>query len=309
VEKESLLVKYRPSTLDEIYGQDSAVTSIKNLLDRRCIPHAFIFSGGSGVGKTSIARIVADYIGADKIEVDAASNSGIDAMKDIVSQCLYKPVFGGHGRKFLIIDEAHRLSRQAFESLLKIVEEPPDHLYFAFCTTEFDKIPISIKTRCAKIKLLDVKHDVLMDLLRTVSDIEGFSVSDEVLGAIAQGSYGSARMALSILSTAHGSKSSKDVEMFILKEEYESNLMGLVNIIMGGGGWKEIQEVYISLSDEDIEKSVYVISEILINKMKKTTIEKGVLRLHYLLESLHSIPMDIPNKTKLCLFLGRSIVG
>lgn len=305
---ESLLTKYRPTFLDQVYGQDDAVRSIEALLRSDSMPHSFMFSGIPGVGKTSLARIIGTCLDAEIIEIDAASNSGVDSMKSIIAQCLYKPIFGGFSNKLLIIDEAQRLSKQALESSLKIIEEPPSHLFFAFCTTEPEKILKSIQSRCVKIQLKPVRSQDIIDLLKTVADIEGYTIAPDILETIAICSEGSPRMALSLLAVAWNAKTPKDVESFALQESQRSDLMNLANLILQGGSWKDIQSIYNSLSEDDVERGIYVIGETLFNAYRKASNTKEAIRLHQMLESLWSLPVEMPNKVRLGLFLGRIVL-
>jgi len=132
-ESQDFHIKYRPASLDEVLGQDAVVKSLETLFKKKDMPHAFLFTGGSGCGKTTLAMIVADQVGCEGAqieEIDAATHTGIDDWREIAKQLQYAG-FGNNSRKFVIVDECHQLSKSSWNSLLKIIEEPPAHVFFA----------------------------------------------------------------------------------------------------------------------------------------------------------------------------------
>lgn len=186
-------------------GQDAVVKSLKTSLADKARPHSFLFTGDSGTGKTTLARIVAAQLGVEPnnlIEIDAATNNGIEVMRDIMGPLRYHG-FGETPNKAVILDEAHMLTKQAWASLLKSVEEPPPHVFFMFCTTDAGKVPENIATRCLRYSLKLLPHDDLMDLLEGVCDDEGLKTDQKILSLIAQSCNGSPRMALVMLATVH----------------------------------------------------------------------------------------------------------
>ena len=177
VVEEPLHIKYRPRSLQDVRGQDAVVDSLTTALKKSTRPHSFIFTGPSGCGKTTLARILAEKFGCSPqnvIEIDAATNNGIDSMREVTSTLRYNG-FGDTPNKAIIIDECHALSKAAWQSLLKSVEEPPAHVFFFFCTTENGKVPETINTRCQSYFLKPLRFDDLMDLLEFVVDEEALA--------------------------------------------------------------------------------------------------------------------------------------
>ena len=231
----SLHTKYRPTTLDEVVGQDhikeglaAAMAAGKN--------QTFLFEGPSGTGKTTLARLVAAQMGCTNIrEIDAATHTGVDAMRTVAEGAGFMSMDGG--KKAFIVDECHRLSKQAWESLLKDIEEPPEGVFWFFCTTEGNKILKTVRTRCMTYTLKDVPWRKLLGLVSDVAKREGLTVPDEILDVCAEEADGSPRQALVNLATvAHcttesdaraalnrlaGDKEAFDLARLIMKKEYK----------------------------------------------------------------------------------------
>ncbi|UXO93780.1 putative DNA polymerase III subunit gamma and tau [Pseudanabaena phage Pan1] len=197
---ETLHTKYRPTTLEDVVGQDHIKAGLAAVLAEGK-QQAFLFEGPSGTGKTTLARICAKALGAveDIIEVDAASNTGVDDMRNVSSRAYYASLDGG--AKAFIIDECHRLSKQAWESLLKAIEEPPPGVFWFFCTTEGNKVLPTIRTRCVTYTLKEVAYRPLLKLLSRVAEAEGIDVPEAVLDVAAAEANGSPRQALVNLTT------------------------------------------------------------------------------------------------------------
>ncbi len=220
--------KYRPSTFEDMIGQDAMVTTLKNAFAAGRVAHAFMMTGVRGIGKTTTARLLARALNyesdtvngpsveladlgkhcelimasshMDVLEMDAASRTGVENMREMLDGVRYAPATARY--KVYIIDEVHMLSTGAFNALLKTLEEPPDHAKFIFATTEIRKVPITVLSRCQRFDLRRVDAAVLAKHLRGICDKENVAISDEGLAMIARAAEGSVRDGLSLLDQA-----------------------------------------------------------------------------------------------------------
>ena len=218
---QALYRKFRPQEFDDVKGQDHIVTTLKNQIKADRIGHAYLFCGTRGTGKTTIAKIFAKAVNCEHpvdgspcgecptcraiaagnsmnvIEIDAASNNGVDNIRQIREEVEYRPTEGKY--KVYIIDEVHMLSIGAFNALLKTLEEPPAYVIFILATTEAHKIPITILSRCQRYDFRRISIDTITARLRELMDAEQVTVEDRALRYIAKAGDGSMRDALSLL--------------------------------------------------------------------------------------------------------------
>lgn len=207
----ALYRKYRPKEFSEIVGQKYIVKAITNAIENNKISHAYLFTGPRGVGKTSMARLIAKAINGDNqqnileiengqhvdvIEIDAASNRGVDEIRNIKEKIQYMPLKGK--MKIYIIDEVHMLTNEAFNALLKTLEEPPSHSLFILATTESEKLPLTVISRCQRYDFTPITLNELVELFKKVSKNENVDIDDESLELIFEKSEGSVRDAFSI---------------------------------------------------------------------------------------------------------------
>jgi len=229
-EYQVLARKYRPSDFDSLIGQEAMVRTLSNAIDTGRLAHAFVLTGVRGVGKTTTARIIAKALNCtahdgptitpcgkcencksiaesrhvDVLEMDAASRTGVDDIREIIESVRYAPVSARY--KIYIIDEVHMLSKNAFNALLKTLEEPPDHVKFIFATTEIRKLPVTVLSRCQRFDLKRVEAETLIAHLAKLVEKEGAKADDGALKLIARAAEGSVRDSLSLLdqAIAHG---------------------------------------------------------------------------------------------------------
>jgi len=220
--------KYRPRTFGDLIGQEAMVRTLTNAFSTGRIAHAFMLTGVRGVGKTTTARLLARALNnetevidrpsleltahgrhdaaimagqhMDVVEMDAASHTGIDGIRDIIESVRYAPVEARY--KVYVLDEVHMLSNQAFNALLKTLEEPPPHAKFIFATTEIRKVPVTILSRCQRFDLRRVEPDILVEHLARIADREGMKIEQDALALIARAAEGSVRDGLSLLDQA-----------------------------------------------------------------------------------------------------------
>ena len=280
-----LALKYRPQTFDDLIGQDVVADTILNSIKSNKIPNAYLFTGIRGIGKTTIARIVAKSLnclkGIDKLcrddlcenciaisesnhidvlEMDAASKTGVDDVRDLIEFSRYGPTSSKY--KIFIIDEVHMLSKQAFNALLKTLEEPPEYLKFIFATTEIQKIPITVVSRCQRFDLSRIKSLELLTFIKKIVEKEKGKATEEALKLIVKISEGSVRDALSLLDRALVSQDEgKELNLKTAQKIFgyfdKSNLIELFASIFKGNE-KEVLRIYRKIYDQGVEPRIFL---------------------------------------------------
>ena len=308
-----LALKYRPQNFDDLIGQEVVTQTIVNSIKANKIPNAYLFTGIRGVGKTTIARIIAKALNCtngvenkckikcdncdeitnsshiDVLEMDAASKTGVDDVRDLIEFSRYGPSSAKY--KIFIIDEVHMLSKQAFNALLKTLEEPPQYengggLKFIFATTEIKKIPITVVSRCQRFDLSRVKSGELFEFIKKIKDKEKGKISDDALKLIVKISEGSVRDALSLLDRALLSLD-KDEELDLNSAQKifgyfdKSQLIDLFELILKGEEKKAI-EIYRKIYDQGVEPKVFI---------------NDFLELVYYFKNINSLNMESTNFT------------
>ncbi|MDC0939961.1 DNA polymerase III subunit gamma/tau [Candidatus Pelagibacter sp.] len=280
-----LALKYRPKTFDDLIGQEVMAETITNSIKADKIPNAYLFTGIRGIGKTTTARIVAKGLNClngienlckenlcdncksiadsnhiDVLEMDAASKTGVDDVRDLIEFSRYGPTSAKY--KIFIIDEVHMLSKQAFNALLKTLEEPPEYLKFIFATTEIKKIPITVVSRCQRFDLSRIKSSELFDFIRGIKEKENGKASDEALKLIVKISEGSVRDALSLLDRALLSLDKK-IELDLNEAQKifgyfdKSQLINLFELILRADE-KKVINIYRKIYDQGVEPKVFM---------------------------------------------------
>ena len=280
-----LALKYRPTTFKDLIGQEIIAETIYNSIKNNRSANAYLFTGIRGVGKTTIARIIAKSLNClkgidqlctkdlcenckaisnsnhiDVLEMDAASKTGVDDVRDLIEFSRYGPTTAKY--KIFIIDEVHMLSKQAFNALLKTLEEPPEYLKFIFATTEVKKIPVTVVSRCQRFDLARVNSSNLFKFIKEVKDKEKGKIKDEALKLIVKISEGSVRDALSLLDRALLSQNEKSE--INLKEAQKifgffdkSYLINLFKFLFKGDE-KEVINIYRSIYNQGVEPKLFL---------------------------------------------------
>ncbi len=264
--------KYRPQSFDELQGQDHIIKILKQSVETKRIAHAFLFCGPRGIGKTSSARILAKSLNCqngptlkpcgecfacqeiakgnsfDVIEIDGASNRGIDEIRALRENVKFAPSYGRY--KIYIVDEVHMLTAEAFNALLKTLEEPPEHVIFIFATTEANKVPATILSRCQRFDFKRIPLETISNNLKEISKQESIKIADEALFAIAKAAGGSMRDALGILDqlSALGQKGVESSDVF--------SMLGIVEM-------EYLFELTDALVDRDAPKAMTVLNQII----------------------------------------------
>ena len=269
-----LALKYRPKNFKELIGQDIMVETITNSIKLNKLPNAYLLAGIRGVGKTTTARLIAKAINCNKnfiqgekcnqgeychceeisnskhldvLEMDAASKTGIDDVRELIDSSKYNPTSAKY--KIIILDEVHMLSKQAFNGLLKTLEEPPPHLKFIFATTEVKKIPITIISRCQRFDLHRVRVKNLVENLKKILDVENAKIEEEALILIAKAAEGSVRDSLSLLDRVlvseniDGKKIDKKFVRKMLGIADRSKTLNLLKLIFQGAQKQSIEQL------------------------------------------------------------------
>ena len=280
-----LALKYRPTTFKDLIGQEIIAETIYNSIKNNRSANAYLFTGIRGVGKTTIARIIAKSLNClkgidqlctedlcenckaisnsnhiDVLEMDAASKTGVDDVRDLIEFSRYGPTTAKY--KIFIIDEVHMLSKQAFNALLKTLEEPPEYLKFIFATTEVKKIPVTVVSRCQRFDLARVNSSNLFKFIKEVKDKEKGKIKDEALKLIVKISEGSVRDALSLLDRALLSQNEKsEINLQEAQKIFgffdKSYLINLFKFLFKGDE-KEVINIYRSIYNQGVEPKLFL---------------------------------------------------
>ena len=280
-----LALKYRPQVFEDLIGQEIVAQTIFNSIKLNKVPNAYLFNGIRGVGKTTIARIVAKALNCkngvenlcknnfcenceaiansnhiDVLEMDAASKTGVDDVRDLIEFSRYPPNTAKF--KIFIVDEVHQMSKAAFNALLKTLEEPPDYLKFIFATTEIKKIPVTVVSRCQRFDLSRVKSKELFEYIKKIKDLEKGKATDEVLKLIVKISEGSVRDALSLLDRALISKTDGQELDFKNAQKIfgyfdKSSLIELFKNLFEGNE-ENVIRIYRSIYDKGVEPKIFL---------------------------------------------------
>ena len=268
--EQALYLKWRPLSFDDVVGQEHITRTLRNALARNRIRHAYLFSGPRGTGKTTMARLLAKAVNCthaapgerpcnvcrnclainesrflDLLEIDAASHTGVDDVRDLRDKIAFSPGEGSY--KVYIIDEVHRFSGNAFDALLKTLEEPPDHAIFVLATTEIDKVPATIKSRCLQFEFRRVSLREVSARLAFIAEQESLNIDQAALELIARQGTGSVRDSISLLDQ-------------IVTDPDERITLGLTQRLLGTADLLQVRELVAALLAEDMAQGIQLIN-------------------------------------------------
>ena len=299
--------KYRPQNFDELLGQDALVRTLTNAINNNRLHHAYILTGIRGVGKTTTARIIARALNCtgkdgnggptihpcgecenckaiaasrhiDVLELDAASRTGVDDIREILDGVRYKPTNARY--KIYIIDEVHMLSKNAFNALLKTLEEPPSHVIFIFATTEIRKVPVTVLSRCQRFDLQRLTIEDLSKHFKNILQKEGLEADDEAIHMIAKAADGSCRDGLSLLDQAISLSDGK------IQTETVKNMIGLADR-------SQTFSLFESLMAGKTDEVVNKLAEQYKNGANPTTVLQDLINITHMLAKAKIVPSSV----------------
>lgn len=251
----SLYLKYRPSGLSDVKGNTDILSALENMLNKlETCPHAFLLYGPTGCGKTTIGRIIANSLGckgSDLKEINSADFRGIDTIRDVIKGSQFMPIEGRC--RVWLVDECHKMTNEAQNALLKILEDTPPHVYFVLCTTDPQKLLSTIKSRCSQFQLTPIIDNQMYGLLRKVIKEEGEVLEKEIIDQIVISAKGHPRNALQILEQVLNVPAEKRLEVAKKAEAEAVQSIELCRALIGRKGWKAISEILTGLKDQDPE--------------------------------------------------------
>lgn len=306
---EPLITKYRPNAFEEVIGHKEVVFALQRAMKGSSHPHAYLLTGPKGTGKTTIARLICQTFNAELIEIDAASHSKVEEARQLVEEAFHMSL-SGSGTKMYLIDECHRLSRNAFDALLKTIEEPPEHLYIALCTTEADKVPDTITSRCYPVQLRPLKNQDIADLLDAVAYTEKWDVLPDVMSAVVESSQGSPRLGLTLLQSVRDVKSREEVRRVVSLIDAGQPLISLIQLLLRGKcTWKQARDFLSRIEDHEFDEAVIAAGRYICGAMIRAEDTTEAQRAWTLLEALTFPATSFDRKVLLYVTVGRLLWG
>lgn len=308
----TLHLRYRPRVWADVLGQDEIVASITSSV-KEAINTSYLLTGPAGVGKTTMARLIAKDLKCDPInvmEIDAATYTGIDNVREILKLLQFQ-AFGKNPNRVIIVDECHALTKQAWQALLKVIEEPPPYVWWVLCTTDPDRVPPTIYSRCNVYKLSPVSEEILYVLLDQVNTSENFNVSGKVLGAIARNSEGSPRKALVNLGVCRNVTDSSEVSSLLHVGLSNKQELDFCRWLMKGDGltWRRAMKLLDAMGEFKAENLRTIIVLYCASTLKNCKNDKESLFVLNLLECFNEPYLEREKLAPLYRSLGTLIYG
>jgi len=251
----SLYQKHRPSSLDEVRGNEIIIESIASMLaNHKTCPHAFLLHGATGCGKTTIGRGIVHALGVHEVdfqEIDSADFRGIDTIREIRKNCMFKPMKGAY--RVYLLDECHQMSKDAQNALLKILEDTPPHVFFILCTTDPGGLISTIKGRCSSFEVKPLSDENMKSLLKVIARKEGSSLDKEVIDQIILDAQGHPRNAIQILEQVLNTEPENRLKVAKQTAAEQSESIELCRALLSNSNWKQIATILDGLKQQNPE--------------------------------------------------------
>lgn len=287
----SLYIKYRPTTFEQVKGNIEAVKSLTSMLtNKESCPHTFLLYGPTGCGKTTIARIIASSLNcgnADYHEVDSADFRGIDTVREIRKNCQFMPSQGDC--RVYVIDECHKMTNDAQNAFLKILEDTPPHVYFILCTTEPQKLLATIKGRCSQFQVNPLSYNDLYSLLRKISRSEGEMLEEDIYKQIIETSLGHPRNAIQILEQVLSVPNEERLSIAKRNIDNQTQIIDLCRALMKRDTWSNIKSILKAIEDQDPE----AIRRVVLGYCKNTLLGSENDRAAFIMEQFWETTYDM----------------